>query len=93
MNLINLICSSLVKSKHWSYEKEWRITSFEQDGVFPTQVNVPDPIAVYLGTRFDENKPRIKSSLLSLLRRKKIPVFQMTRHPNKYHLISGASIK
>ncbi|QPH40098.1 DUF2971 domain-containing protein [Pedobacter endophyticus] len=91
LDTMALVCSSLVKSSDWSYEQEWRITTFKQGDFFPKQVSVPDPVAVYLGSRFDQNNKEEKEELFDFLRDRNIPYHGMFRHPNQYKLISGQS--
>lgn len=56
----------LAKSKHWEYEKEWRILSLDENGISVT-IN-PDSIhSVYLGARIKETN---KQEIIELCRDK-----------------------
>lgn len=87
LHLLRKIGSTLIKSKDWEYESEWRYTPFRQGPEFLNKISVDNPIAVYLGTRFHQNKAELKEQLLSVLRERKIPVYQMKKHPTEYKLI------
>mgnify|MGYP003647013191 CR=1 FL=1 len=87
-NTINMIVSGLIKSEEWSYEKEWRITSFKQFDEFPNIMKVPKPVAIYLGTRFSENDEKLKSELYAYAKKNKVPLNEMVKHPNKFELIA-----
>lgn len=84
---MQMIGASLIKSSDWRYEQEWRVTSFRQESEFPDKVNIPDPKAIYLGTRFSSNEEDLIDQLLTIAKQKEIPVFQMKKHPNEYKLI------
>jgi hypothetical protein len=81
------IGSSLIKSVDWDYEDEWRLTIFKQKEEMPLSVHVPNPKAIYLGTRFEQNKQDDKRRLLELMTAKEIPVYRMVKHPNEYKLV------
>lgn len=85
---MQMIASSLVKSRDWEYEQEWRVTVFNQgENGFPRKLKVPDPKAIYLGTRFDVNEIALKEKLFALAGARNIPVFRMGKHPNEFKLI------
>lgn len=86
-NTMNMIASSLVKSKEWSYEQEWRLTIFRQSEEFPSKMKVPIPIGIYLGTRFKENDDNLKRALFDFAEQNQVSVKQMAKHPNKFELI------
>ncbi|WGQ08944.1 DUF2971 domain-containing protein [Pedobacter gandavensis] len=88
LDLLRKIGSTLIKSIDWSYEDEWRLTIFKQKEDMPLNVPVPDPKAVYLGTRFEQNKEDDKRRFLALMKQKGVPVCKMVKHPNEYKLIS-----
>lgn len=88
---MNMIASSLIKSEDWKYEQEWRLTIFKQADEFPNKVNAPTPIAIYLGTRFDENKKELKDKLFLYAEQNNIPIKRMIKHPNKFELIENTS--
>jgi len=85
--IMQLIASSLIKAKDWSYEQEWRLTIFKQANNFPHKISVPIPKAIYLGTRFNVNEEPLKMELYKIAQEKKIPLLQMTKHPNEFKLI------
>ncbi|MCR8559233.1 DUF2971 domain-containing protein [Mucilaginibacter sp. BJC16-A38] len=85
--VMQMIASSLIKSKDWEYEQEWRLTIFRQNDSFPQKMTVPYPKAIYLGTRFNSNGKELRDKLFKIAKQKKIPVFQMVKHPNEFKLI------
>jgi len=85
--LMQMIGSSLIKSGDWSYEKEWRLTIFKQKEKFPQKMKAPSPKAIYLGTRFHLNKEHLKNELFKIAAERKIPLYQMIKHPNEFKLI------
>lgn len=87
-SVMKMVGSSLIKSKDWKYEKEWRLTIFKQKENFAQKVNVPKPIAIYLGTRFDLNQEKLKNELFRIAMEREIPVFKMIKHPNEFKLIA-----
>ena len=76
--------AAFTKAKDWKYEKEWRI-------VFPCSkegyLKVPKPKAIYLGTRFDENKDELKERINRLSENLSIPLYKMKLHDTKYKII------
>lgn len=87
-NTMNMVASGLIKSKEWSYEREWRITSFKQSEEFSSKMHVPQPLAIYLGTRFCENEEELKSELYAYAVKNKVPIHQMIKHTNKFELMT-----
>lgn len=87
LNVLTKIGSTLIKCKDWEYESEWRLIITKQENNFPRKMRVPDPKAVYLGTRFYLNAEEDRIKLLSILKDRGIPFFQMTKHPDEYKLI------
>ncbi|TXD81489.1 DUF2971 domain-containing protein [Subsaximicrobium wynnwilliamsii] len=87
-SVMKMVGSSLIKSKDWKYEKEWRLTIFKQKENFPQKVNVPKPIAIYLGSRFDLNEEKLKIELFKIAVEREIPIFKMIKHPNEFKLIA-----
>ena len=79
--------SSLIKSKDWEYEAEWRLTILRQREVFSNKITVTNPKAVFLGTRFHLNTADIKGKLLDILEKKKVPVYQMKKHSEEFKLV------
>lgn len=88
---IQMIASSLIKSKDWEYEQEWRLTTFKQKDNFPQTLSIPNPIAIYLGTRFHQNDKLLQKQLFEIAKRKNISVFQMEKHPNEFKLIRSSN--
>jgi Protein of unknown function (DUF2971) len=88
---MNMIASSLIKSKEWEYEQEWRLTIFKQKGEFPQKMNTPKPKAIFIGTRFSINKVDLKERLLKIAKANSIPVYQMTKDANEFKLVAGKS--
>lgn len=84
---MRMIGSSLIKSKDWSYEHEWRVTIFRQKDYFPQKIAVPFPKAIYLGTRFHLNERKLQNELMQLANDRKIPIYYMEKHSNEYRLI------
>ena len=89
---MKMVGSSLIKSKDWEYEDEWRLTIFKQKDNFPQKINVPNPKAIYLGTRFDFNCEKLKKELFVIAEKRKIPIFQMIKHPNEYKLMAKNTV-
>lgn len=87
--IMQMIVSSLIKSKEWEYEQEWRLTIFKQKDLFPQKMTVPNPKAFYLGTRFALNEKVLKDKLFEIAGQRKIPIFQMVKHPNEFKLIQS----
>jgi len=83
---MNMIVSGLIKSEDWKYEQEWRLTIFKQGDEFPNKMKVPKPIAIYLGTRFNENDETLISELYDYAEQNNVTLKQMTKHPNKFEL-------
>lgn len=88
---MNMIASSLIKSKDWEYEQEWRLTIFKQKEEFPQKMNTPKPKAIYIGTRFSTNKEDLKAQLIKIAKDNDIPLYQMTKDTNEFKLIAGQS--
>jgi hypothetical protein len=86
-SVMQMIASSLIKSQDWEYEQEWRLTIFKQQDKFPQKLTVPNPQAIYLGTRFNLNKKGLIERLFRVAEQKKIPLYQMGKHPNEFKLI------
>ncbi|SFQ71598.1 Protein of unknown function [Flavobacterium akiainvivens] len=88
-NTIQMVASSLIKSKEWEYEQEWRITIFKQSENFPQKLQVPKPVAIYLGTRFEANNEELKEKLYQFAAMNNIPLYPMKKHPQEFRLIRG----
>jgi len=86
---MQMVCSSLIKSKEWEYEKEWRLTIFKQRNAFLQRIIAPSPIGIYLGTKFESNDNSLKDRLHKLAEYRKIPVYKMDKHPNEFKLIES----
>ena len=90
--ILKKVGSSLIKSKEWEYEGEWRIVSMKQSSAaLPDKIPIPAPKAIYLGTRFDQNDTAKKEKLLSLAKERNIPVYQMVRHNTEFKLTVSSS--
>jgi hypothetical protein len=87
LTTLRKIGSTLIKSKEWEYEREWRVTIFKQNDTIPNKMTISKPKAVYLGTRFYLNEENLKQQLLKILKEQNIPAFHMTKHPKEYKLI------
>lgn len=88
---MNMIASSLIKSKDWEYEKEWRVTIFKQKEEFPQKLKTPKPKAIYLGARFSSNKQNLKEQLINIANSHSIPIYQMTKDTNDFKLVATAT--
>ena len=86
---MQMIGSSLIKSKDWEYEQEWRLTIFKQKDNFPQKMISPNPIAIYLGTRFHLNDNILKEKLYKIAHERKIPIYQMRKDPQEFKLIES----
>lgn len=82
------IGSTLFKCKDWEYESEWRLTIIKQEKIFPQKMEISNPKAVYLGTRFYLNEKNLINQLFDILEKNNTPVFQMIKHPEKYKLVT-----
>jgi hypothetical protein len=88
LNMLKKVGSSLIKSKEWEYEAEWRLISMKQSqNDFSSKIKVPVPNAVYLGTRYHENPVTEIDKLATLLASRNIPAFQMIKHINEFKLV------
>lgn len=83
---MQMIGSSLIKSKDWKYEEEWRLTIFKQKDHFPQKMKIPDPTGIYLGTRFHLNDQVLKEKLYKIAAERKIPIYQMAKDPQRFKL-------
>lgn len=83
------IGSSLIKSKDWEYEAEWRLTRVKQphEKEVPSTITVPKPKAIYLGTRFHLNNESEQMRFFEILKEQNIPAYQMTKHTTEYKVI------
>jgi hypothetical protein len=90
LSSVKKIGSTLIKSKEWEYESEWRLVIFNRPLNLPEKIKVPNPKAVYLGERFAQNKEADKERLLKTLKSKNIPIYAMTKHPAEYKLVNVA---
>ncbi|WP_395045983.1 DUF2971 domain-containing protein [Flavobacterium sp.] len=88
-NTMQMIGSSLVKSREWEYENEWRLTIFKQGDNFPQKMETPNPIGIYLGTRFHLNKQELKEKLFRIAKERNIPIYQMIKDPQEFKLIES----
>jgi len=76
--------AAFTKANDWKYEREWRIVFPNcRDGHF----KVPKPKAIYLGTRFNENKDIFKEQLTSLSVKLSIPLCKMKLHDTEFKII------
>ncbi len=80
-NMMMYELAALVKSKEWSYEKEWRFVSgFGVDLKF---LRSPKPKAVYLGSKvFKEHK----NEVLKIAKKRNFNVYQMQMDESKFAL-------
>jgi hypothetical protein len=88
LTTLRKIGSTLIKCKDWEYEAEWRLTLFKRNDILPNTITISKPKSVYLGTRFHLNDEILKKQLFKILEEREIPVFQMTKHSEKYKLIT-----
>lgn len=84
---VSHLMSSLYKARDWAYEAEWRLTAIPKDGKVPEKVTAPLPQAIYLGTRFTQNKPAYQAKLREIARSQNIPIFEMTIHQSQYKIV------
>lgn len=76
------VYAALIKYEGWKYEKEWRYVLYCQNDSQPAYINVPNPTAIYLGAKADENKDII----LEIGMEKNIDVYQMQMKSSEYAL-------
>lgn len=92
--ILKKVGSSLIKSKEWEYEGEWRLVSMKQSpDALPDKIPIPAPKAIYLSTRFHQNDTAKKEKLLSLTKKSNIPVYQMVRHNTEFKLTVSSSVR
>lgn len=75
------LIASIHKSMDWEYESEWRYIHQSSHHM----VTTPAPTAIYLGSQIGSC---LEQALKEIAFRKKIKVFKMQPHPNKFQLIS-----
>ena len=78
--LEKLMYGLLAKSQDWEYEREWRIFQLAEDNVQPI-MHLPKARKVFLGANMEEST---KSRVIEIAKKKRIPVFQMFLHSDKY---------
>jgi hypothetical protein len=84
--------SATQKSTDWSYEQEWRVTGIPQsNGKVPETVKAPLPQAIYLGVRFEQNKPELQVRLRQIAGAKGICLVQMAQDPAAYRIVPKPS--
>ncbi|GAB4093559.1 DUF2971 domain-containing protein [Flaviaesturariibacter terrae] len=92
LNTLTKIGSTLLKAQDWSYEKEWRVTIAKKPNYFPQRIKTEKPRAIYLGTRFQNNKAELLSEFWRITKELNIPVYQMGKHPTQYKLLPKAEV-
>jgi hypothetical protein len=77
--------SALVKSKEWSYEKEWRIVF--ANGIFREDRSYPmnKPKAIYLGTKISAEHQKM---LVDIAIKKGIDIYKMQMDPNLFRIFT-----
>lgn len=85
-SVMQMVGSSLIKSKDWEYEQEWRLTIFKQQDNFPQKMSVPLPKAIYLGTRFNLVEKNLKDKLFLFAKEHKIALYQMRKDSQQFKL-------
>ena len=88
--------AAMIKSESWKHEREWRLISpFGSDDSDGMLVSVPLPTAIYLGINInrsdrDDYSKRlgIYDELIQVLKRLKIPTYQMKKNPSSFLLDS-----
>jgi Protein of unknown function (DUF2971) len=86
------LMSAIQKSTDWSYEQEWRVTGIPQrNGKVPETVKAPLPQAIYLGVRFEQNKPEVQVRLRQIAGAKGIRLVQMAQDPAAYRIVPKPS--
>lgn len=83
---LSQLIGSLVKSKDWEYENEWRLTLL-QTVTKKEKIQSSNPKAIYLGPRFKLNNNYKILQLQRICGQHNIPVFQMKIHPTEYKVI------
>ena len=83
-----LIKATLIKSKEWEYEKEWRLIvqpKLERNKKYLDNdtYDMPIPKAICMGLNITEDN---KKRLLSICKDKKIPLYQMIKDSKYYKL-------
>ncbi|MDI3398573.1 DUF2971 domain-containing protein [Pseudomonas sp. V88_4] len=82
-NELFVIGGALQKCLDWKYEKEWRIILTNRSQKPAELLDVPAPIAIYLGAKIS-NKAAKK--LAWIAKQKNIPVYQMAPSRNEYKM-------
>lgn len=76
--------AALGKSIDWKYEREWRIVKRVGLGKSGGNVQVPSPVAIYVGAEAQSDKIK---DLLTIAARKEIPVFRMALAKHEFKMI------
>lgn len=76
------VYAALNKFKGWEYEKEWRYVITYKKELKSRFIEVPQPSAIYLGAKSDENK----DSILKIAEDKNIDVYQMQMESKEFAL-------
>lgn len=76
------VYAALNKYKGWEYEKEWRYVITYKKELKSEFIDVPQPIAIYLGAEAGENK----NAVLEIAKTKKIDVYQMQMKSSEFAL-------
>ena len=84
---ISHLIASIVKSKDWEYEDEWRLTISQSLNGKTEKVNSPTPKAIYLGPRYSLNNEYKRLQLKRICEENKIPMFQMKIHSTEYKVV------
>ena len=88
MNSYYHIAASISKSEHWEYEREWRFTLLPgSTEIISNILNVPTPIAIYTGVKYEQNDNQLKKRLEEIAKKLSIPIFQMEKHVSEYRYI------
>ncbi|HWZ21683.1 MAG TPA: DUF2971 domain-containing protein, partial [Cytophagaceae bacterium] len=79
--------AAITKAEDWQYEKEWRLTFPIFDGNPNGFYKIGNPVAIYLGARFEENLLQHKETLLKIARKENIPIYKMDMHNSEFRII------
>jgi len=83
------VFASLCKAPEWKYEQEWRLTFFTEGQLCGknNRQSVPDPRAIYLGPRFEQNDQILKDQLAAYAAERKVPLVPTHIHKTDYRVV------
>lgn len=84
-NELFVLGGALCKSVDWQYEREWRIVKIVESDTPASNVRVPKPVALYIGSDMSMGNSEI---LKKEAKRKNIPIFRMELSKNTFEMVA-----